>query len=58
MSKISEDQIDSFILEVYDYIEMHPLFLDPEEGFGNFHEFMHQRFDKYWSYMIKERNYN
>ena len=58
VNKISEEQIDSFILGVHDYIITHPLVMDEDEGYEHFHEFMHQRFYKYWSYMIKERNYN
>lgn len=56
---ISEDTIDSFILEIYNYSQQHPLsFIDEDEGYLQFHEFIHSRFDKFWFYLIKERNYN
>ena len=56
---LSEDTIDSFILEVHSASQSNPLwFLDDYEGFSSFHEFIHQRFDKYWSQYIRERNYN
>lgn len=56
---LSEDTIDSFILEVHNACEVNPLwFTDENEGFQAFYEFIHQRFDKYWSQYIRERNYN
>jgi len=57
---ISEDDIDSFILELSDYIEQHPLLSSTQdgEGFDHLREFVFQRFDKFWSSQIKERNYN
>lgn len=55
--KISPEDIDSFCLEVHDYIERHPLTVT-EEGFDNLHEFIHQRFEKYFSPLIGDYNYN
>lgn len=56
---ISEDTIDTFVLELHDFLEEHPLVMsDHDEGYAHFHEFIHQRFDKFWSPYIRERNYN
>lgn len=56
---ISEDDIDSFVLEMYSICQTTPLmFLDEDEGFAWFKEAIHERFDKYWPSLIKERNYN
>lgn len=56
---LSEEQIDSFILEVHSAAQSNPLwFENDDEGYESFHEFIHQRFDKYWSYAIKERGHN
>lgn len=56
---ISEDDIDSFVLEVHSACEFNPLwFYDEDEGYLSFKEFIHERFEKYWPLLIKERNYN
>jgi hypothetical protein len=58
---IWQDEVNSFTLEVYDYLQRHPLVLqDEDEGFSNFHEFINERFDKFWpiDYTGDYRNYN
>lgn len=56
---INEDDIDSFVLEMYTICQTTPLmFLDEDEGYSWFKETIHERFNKYWPTLIKERNYN
>jgi hypothetical protein len=58
---IWQDDVNSFVLEVYDYLQRHPLVLEDEnEGYGNFQEFINERFDKFWPslYTADYRNYN
>ena len=56
---ISEDTIDDFIFELHSACVINPIwFIDDDEGYASFHEFIHDRFDKFWSPYIKERNYN
>ena len=58
---IWQDDVNEFVLEVYDYLQQHPLVLaDENEGYLQFQEFINQRFDKFWStiYTADYRNYN
>ena len=58
---IWQDDVNSFVLELYEYVQTHPVtFEDENEGYGHFQEFVDQRFDKFWStlYTADYRNYN
>lgn len=60
-SLIWQDDVNSFVLELYDYLQRHPLVLqDEDEGYLNFNEFVNERFDKFWPslYTGDYKNYN
>lgn len=58
MSKINPDDIGTFTLELHDFLVMHPLITETEEGFDHLLDFVEQRFEKFWSHLIGEQNYN
>ena len=61
MSKIYQEDVDAFALELYDFFQNHPLVLEDEnEGYMQYHYFLEQRFEKYFSslYDGDYRNYN
>lgn len=58
---IWQDQVNEFVLELYEYLQTHPLVLeDEDEGYAQMQEFVNQRFDKFWPalYTADYRNYN
>jgi hypothetical protein len=60
-SKIYQEEVSSFALEVYETCQQYPLmFIDEDEGFAYFVDFIEQRFDKFWPnlYDGEYRNYN
>jgi hypothetical protein len=59
MSKIYQEDVSSFILELHDFIERHPL-TTTEEGFDYLADFVEQRFEKFWPklYDGEYQNYN
>lgn len=56
---VYQDDLDSFTLDLHDYIQRHPL-VYTEEGFDNLAEYVEQYFDKHFSniYTGDYRNYN
>ena len=60
-SLIWQDEVNSFVIELYEYVQMHPLsFEDEDEGYAHFQEFVNQRMDKFWPslYTGDYKNYN
>lgn len=59
MSKIYQEDVGSFCLELHDFIERHPL-AATEEGFDYFCNFVEQRFEKFWPQLYdgEYQNYN
>lgn len=56
-SLIRPEHIDNLIIEVHDSLQANPLMVT-DEGYDQFAEFMWQRFDKYFSDLIGDYNYN
>jgi len=61
MTKIYQEDVSSFCLEVHDFLMTHPMVYESdEEGFDHLAEFIEQRFDKFWPHLYtgEYQNYN